>query len=55
MQDCPKCKVLASTRKQVVFGTGNPIADVVVVGEAPGADEDQQGKPFVGRAGKLLT
>ena len=55
IQDCPKCKVLASTRKQVVFGTGNPNADVVVVGEAPGSDEDQQGKPFVGRAGKLLT
>jgi uracil-DNA glycosylase len=55
IKDCTKCKLLARTRKQVVFGTGNPNADVVVVGEAPGADEDEQGKPFVGRAGKLLT
>ncbi len=55
IKDCPKCRLLAETRKQVVFGTGNPNADVVVVGEAPGADEDVQGKPFVGRAGKLLT
>ena len=55
IKDCQKCKLLASTRKQIVFGTGNPNADVVVVGEAPGADEDEQGKPFVGRAGKLLT
>lgn len=55
IKDCRKCRVLASGRKQIVFGTGNPNADVVVVGEAPGADEDEQGKPFVGRAGKLLT
>jgi DNA polymerase len=55
IRDCAKCKLLARTRKQVVFGTGNPDADIVVVGEAPGADEDEQGKPFVGRAGKLLT
>ena len=55
IKDCIKCRVLASGRKQIVFGTGNPNADVVVVGEAPGADEDEQGKPFVGRAGKLLT
>ena len=55
IKDCMKCRVLASGRKQIVFGTGNPNADVVVVGEAPGADEDEQGKPFVGRAGKLLT
>ncbi len=55
ISDCRKCKVLASGRKQIVFGYGNPNADVVVVGEAPGADEDEQGKPFVGRAGKLLT
>lgn len=55
IKDCPKCKLLARTRKQVVFGAGNPNADVVVVGEAPGADEDEQGKPFIGRAGKLLT
>jgi len=55
IKDCRKCRVLASGRKQIVFGYGNPNADVVVVGEAPGADEDEQGKPFVGRAGKLLT
>jgi DNA polymerase len=55
IKDCRKCTVLAAGRKQIVFGTGNPNADVVVVGEAPGADEDEQGKPFVGRAGKLLT
>lgn len=55
IKNCPKCKLLALKRKQVVFGYGNPNADVVVVGEAPGADEDEQGKPFVGRAGKLLT
>jgi DNA polymerase len=55
IKDCQKCKLLARTRKQIVFGTGNPNADIVVVGEAPGADEDDQGKPFVGRAGKLLT
>jgi DNA polymerase len=55
IRDCTKCKLLARTRKQIVFGTGNPNADIVVVGEAPGADEDEQGKPFVGRAGKLLT
>jgi len=55
IRNCPKCKILAETRKQVVFGTGNPDADVVVVGEAPGVDEDEYGKPFVGRAGKLLT
>lgn len=55
IKDCSKCSVLAAGRKQIVFGTGNPNADVVVVGEAPGADEDEQGKPFVGRAGKLLT
>ncbi len=55
IRNCPKCEILSRTRKQVVFGTGNPKADIVVVGEAPGADEDVQGKPFVGRAGKLLT
>ena len=51
---CQKCP-LGKTRKNFVFGTGNPDAGVVVVGEAPGADEDMQGKPFVGRAGQLLT
>ncbi len=51
---CEKC-VLAKTRANVVFGSGNPEASIVFVGEAPGADEDRQGLPFVGRAGKLLT
>jgi DNA polymerase len=48
---CP----LSQTRTQVVFGTGDPAADLMFVGEAPGHDEDVQGEPFVGRAGKLLT
>ncbi len=52
--NCQKCG-LGSTRKSFVFGVGNPNADVVVVGEAPGADEDEQGEPFVGRAGQLLN
>ena len=52
--ECKKCP-LAKTRTNFVFGTGNPNTDVVVVGEAPGRDEDAQGKPFVGRAGQLLT
>ncbi len=52
--DCQRCK-LSSCRTQVVFGVGNPNADLVFVGEAPGADEDRLGEPFVGRAGKLLT
>jgi DNA polymerase len=52
---CTKCPNLASTRTQTVFGVGNPDADVMFVGEAPGADEDAQGEPFVGRAGQLLT
>ncbi|HKI84921.1 MAG TPA: uracil-DNA glycosylase [Candidatus Krumholzibacteria bacterium] len=51
---CVKCK-LHSTRTQTVFGVGNPNADLVFVGEAPGRDEDLQGEPFVGMAGKLLT
>ena len=50
---CIRC-VLAQTRKTVVFGEGNPGADIVFVGEAPGEEEDNQGRPFVGRAGKLL-
>jgi DNA polymerase len=50
---CELCG-LAKSRTQVVFGEGNPQADLVVVGEAPGADEDRTGRPFVGRAGKLL-
>jgi uracil-DNA glycosylase family 4 len=51
---CTKCP-LAETRTQVVFGVGNPNADLVFVGEGPGAEEDRQGIPFVGRAGQLLT
>jgi len=52
---CVKCPNLASSRTQTVFGVGNPDADIMFVGEAPGADEDAQGEPFVGRAGQLLT
>src|SRR5688572_1353874 len=51
---CEQCR-LAGTRTNVVFGVGNPNADLMFVGEAPGRDEDEQGEPFVGRAGKLLT
>jgi DNA polymerase len=53
--DCRRCKLHTLGRKQIVFGVGNPDADLMFVGEAPGADEDQQGIPFVGRAGQLLT
>ncbi|MCY4404170.1 MAG: uracil-DNA glycosylase [Candidatus Poribacteria bacterium] len=53
-QSCVKCG-LHEGRNTVVFGVGNPNADLMFVGEAPGADEDRQGEPFVGRAGKLLT
>ncbi len=52
--DCRRCK-LARVRTNIVFGTGNPKAELMFVGEAPGADEDEQGLPFVGRAGQLLT
>lgn len=52
--DCQRCK-LCETRQKIVFGSGNPNADLVFVGEGPGADEDDQGLPFVGRAGKKLT
>lgn len=52
--DCQKCS-LGATRKKFVFGVGNPNADIVLIGEAPGADEDEQGEPFVGRAGQLLN
>ena len=52
--DCRRCK-LAPHRTKLVFGVGNPRARLVFVGEGPGADEDQQGEPFVGRAGQLLT
>jgi DNA polymerase len=52
--ECQKC-ALGKTRTKFVFGVGNPNADVLVIGEAPGADEDAQGEPFVGRAGQLLN
>jgi DNA polymerase len=54
LQGCRRCK-LCDGRTTVVFGAGNPEADLVVIGEGPGADEDAQGQPFVGRAGQLLT
>lgn len=54
LKNCTLCK-LSPTRKNIVFGSGNPNADLMFVGEAPGADEDEQGLPFVGRAGQLLT
>ena len=53
-QGCTKCPQLASTRHSVVFGAGNADADLMFVGEAPGANEDKQGLPFVGQAGRLL-
>lgn len=55
-QQCMSCRAcgLADTRTNVVFGVGSPTAEVLLVGEAPGASEDQQGEPFVGAAGKLL-
>jgi uracil-DNA glycosylase family 4 len=52
--DCRRCQ-LAPSRRNIVFGAGNPRAELMFVGEAPGADEDEQGLPFVGRAGQLLT
>jgi len=52
---CTRCKLHTLGRSQVVFGVGNPKARLMFVGEAPGADEDEQGVPFVGRAGQLLT
>jgi uracil-DNA glycosylase family 4 len=54
LKNCKRCK-LSPTRRNIVFGSGNPNADLLFVGEAPGADEDEQGLPFVGRAGQLLT
>ena len=53
-QSCTNCPQLASTRQTVVFGSGNADADLMFVGEAPGANEDRQGLPFVGQAGRLL-
>jgi uracil-DNA glycosylase len=54
LQGCRRCK-LCEGRSTIVFGSGNPQAELVVIGEGPGADEDAQGLPFVGRAGQLLT
>ena len=53
--ECVRCKLCTLGRKQIVFGVGNPNADLMFVGEAPGRDEDSQGIPFVGRAGQKLT
>ena len=53
--NCQRCKLAKLGRKQIVFGTGDPHAELMFVGEGPGADEDQQGLPFVGRAGQLLN
>ena len=53
--ECARCKLHGLGRRQIVFGTGHPSAELMFVGEAPGADEDAQGVPFVGRAGQLLT
>jgi uracil-DNA glycosylase len=53
--DCVRCKLCSLGRRQIVFGVGNPNADLMFVGEAPGRDEDIQGIPFVGRAGQKLT
>jgi uracil-DNA glycosylase len=53
--DCTRCVLHTQGRKQIVFGVGNPRADLMFIGEAPGADEDLQGEPFVGRAGQLLN
>ena len=52
---CTQCPHLAASRTQTVFGVGNPDAEIMFIGEAPGADEDAKGEPFVGRAGQLLT
>ena len=53
--DCTRCRLHQQGRKQIVFGVGNPHAELMFIGEAPGADEDAQGEPFVGRAGQLLN
>ena len=53
--DCTRCRLHKQGRKQIVFGVGNPRAELMFIGEAPGADEDAQGEPFVGRAGQLLN
>ncbi len=53
--ECTRCKLHTLGRQRIVFGSGNPNAELMFVGEAPGADEDEQGLPFVGKAGQLLT
>ena len=53
--DCTRCPLHKQGRKQIVFGVGDPTAELMFVGEGPGADEDEQGEPFVGRAGQLLN
>ncbi len=53
--DCTRCVLHKQGRKQIVFGVGNPNAELMFVGEGPGADEDEKGEPFVGRAGQLLN
>src|SRR5450432_3190921 len=53
--DCTRCRLHKQGRKQIVFGVGDPNAQLMFIGEAPGADEDEQGEPFVGRSGQLLT
>jgi DNA polymerase len=53
--DCQRCKLARLGRSTIVFGVGDPHADLMFIGEGPGADEDRQGEPFVGRAGQLLT
>ena len=53
--DCTRCVLHKQGRKQIVFGVGNPATELMFVGEGPGADEDEQGEPFVGRAGQLLN
>jgi len=55
VKGCKRCSELAETRTQTVFGVGNPQARILFIGEAPGADEDAQGEPFVGKAGQLLN
>ncbi|MCI9063552.1 MAG: uracil-DNA glycosylase [Clostridia bacterium] len=54
INECKKCK-LCNTRQNIVFGTGNPNAKIMFIGEGPGADEDRQGEPFVGKAGQLMN
>lgn len=54
IENCKKCK-LCTGRQNIVFGTGNKNADIMLIGEGPGADEDRLGEPFVGRAGKLMN